>query len=157
VRRSTTGAVLAFVLLLALAPISASAGPQDVANSISEQVMSPFCPGVTLHDCPSDNAIQLRSQISRWAARGWSRQRIMDKLLAEYGPDIRAVPSDRGASLMVWLLPAVAVVLGAATAVALARRWTREADTGPPPPSANLAPRDRQRLEEELALVRGEQ
>ncbi|MEA2509808.1 MAG: cytochrome c-type biosis protein CcmH [Actinomycetota bacterium] len=116
--------------------------------------MSPFCPGVTLHDCPSDNAIQLRSQIAKWASRGWSRQRIMAKLLAEYGPDIRAVPSDRGASLLVWLLPAVAVVLGAATAAALARRWTQKSDEQPPP--LDLPPHDRQRLEEELALVRGE-
>jgi cytochrome c-type biogenesis protein CcmH len=156
VRRATTAGALAFAVLLTLVPISASAGPQDVANSISEQVMSPFCPGVTLHDCPSDNAIQLRSQISRWAAQGWSRQRIMDKLLAEYGPDIRAVPSDRGASLMVWLLPAVAVLLGAATALVLARRWTKKTDSDPPLAST-LAPHDRQRLEEELALVRGEQ
>lgn len=155
-RRATTAGALAFVVLVALAPISASAGPQDVANSISEQVMSPFCPGVTLHDCPSDNAIQLRSQISLWAAQGWSRQRIMDKLLAEYGPDIRAVPSDRGASLMVWLLPAVAVLLGAAIALVLARRWSKKTDSDPPVAST-LAPRDRQRLEEELALVRGEQ
>jgi cytochrome c-type biogenesis protein CcmH/NrfF len=80
----------------------------------------------------------------------------MDKLLAEYGPDIRAVPSDRGASLMVWLLPAVAVLLGAAIALVLARRWSKKTDSDPPVAST-LAPRDRQRLEEELALVRGEQ
>jgi cytochrome c-type biogenesis protein CcmH/NrfF len=143
-------------MLVGLAPTAAWAGPQDVANSISEQVMSPFCPGVTLHDCPSDNAIQLRSQISRWAAQGWTRQKIMGKLLAEYGPDIRAVPSDHGASLLVWLLPGIAVVLGAATALALARRWTARTDRQGPPAS-NPGPLDRQRLEEELALVRGEQ
>jgi cytochrome c-type biogenesis protein CcmH len=155
VRRLVIAAAMAAAVLFALAPITASASPQDIANSISEQVMSPFCPGVTLHDCPSDNAIQLRSQISRWAAMGWSRQRIMGKLLAEYGPDIRAVPSDRGASLLVWLLPAIAVVLGAITAVALARRWTKKAESDPTP-APSLAPRDRERLEEELALVRGE-
>jgi cytochrome c-type biogenesis protein CcmH len=148
-------AAAAVAVAVAIGATSAAAtGPQDVANSISERVMSPFCPGVTLHDCPSDNAIQLRSQIAAWASRGWSTQRIMAKLLAEYGPDIRAVPPDRGASLLVWLLPAIAVVLGAATAAVLARRWTSK---GPDPvPPAELAPQDRHRLEEELALVRNE-
>jgi cytochrome c-type biogenesis protein CcmH/NrfF len=149
---SVAGVGLAVVLLVA--PIATAAGPQDIANSISEQVMSPFCPGVTLHDCPSDNAIQLRSQIAAWAARGWSAQRIMAKLVAEYGPDIRAVPSDRGAFRLVWLLPAIALVLGTATAGVLAWRWTRQRVD--PAPRAELAPHDRQRLEEELALIRNE-
>jgi cytochrome c-type biogenesis protein CcmH len=145
---------VAVALVLALAPGATGQSPQDVANSISEQVMSPFCPGVTLHDCPSDNAIQLRARIAAWASRGWSKEKIMTKLFSEYS-DIRAVPPDRGAFLLVWLLPAFAVVIGAGTAFALARRWTRKG--GDPPPRSELAPRDRHRLEEELALVRGEQ
>jgi cytochrome c-type biogenesis protein CcmH len=147
-------AALVMVAALALSPAARAAGPQDTANSISEQVMSPFCPGVTLHDCPSDNAIRLRSQIARWAAQGWSRQRIMTKLLAEYGPDIRAVPDEQGASLLVWLLPAVALVAGAGIAGMFARRWS-ERGSDPPPPRA-IGPVDRRRLEEELALVRNE-
>jgi cytochrome c-type biogenesis protein CcmH/NrfF len=142
------------VLLLALSPVAVAAGPQDVANNISEHVMSPFCPGVTLHDCPSDNAIKLRSQIARWATLGWSRQRIMNKLLAEYGPDIRAVPSGSGASLLVWLLPAVAVVAGAGIAGMLARRWSGQRTPLRPP--RKLGPNDRRRLDEELAIFRNE-
>ncbi len=145
---------VALAVVLVVAPIATAAGPQDIANSISERVMSPFCPGVTLHDCPSDNAIQLRSQIAEWAARGWSAQRIMAKLVAEYGPDIRAVPSDRGVSRLVWLLPSIALVLGAGTAGVLAWRWTRTSTD--PAPRPELAPQDRQRLEEELALIRNE-
>jgi cytochrome c-type biogenesis protein CcmH len=145
---------VALAVVLVVAPIATAAGPQDIANSISEHVMSPFCPGVTLHDCPSDNAIQLRSQIAAWAARGWSVQRIMAKLVAEYGPDIRAVPSDRGASRLVWLLPSIALVLGAGTAGVLAWRWSRTSTDPTPRPA--LASHDRQRLEEELALIRNE-
>ena len=146
------GTLVIVALLAALAPAAAAESPQDVANSISEQIMSPFCPGVTLHDCPSDNAIQLRSQIARWATRGWSRDRIMTKLQAEY-TDIRAVPSDRGAALLVWLLPAGAVVAGGVLAAVLARRWTR---TPSPRPPSGLDAHDRHRLEEELAVLRGE-
>ncbi|MDP9226290.1 MAG: cytochrome c-type biogenesis protein CcmH [Actinomycetota bacterium] len=145
---------IALAMVVIAWPVAAAAGSQDVANSISEQVMSPFCPGVTLHDCPSDNALQLRHQIAVWAGRGWTRQRIMGKLLAEYGPDIRAVPADHGASLLVWLLPGAGVLAGAATAGVLARRWSRHSPTRGPTPQ--LSPNDRRRLEEELAVVRGE-
>jgi cytochrome c-type biogenesis protein CcmH len=150
------GSVVALAVLaavLGLAPISRAEGPQDVANSISEQVMSPFCPGVTLHDCPSDNAIALRAQIAKWASRGWSREKIMDKLTAEY-TDIRAVPPERGVDLLVWLLPAIALLAGGGIAAMFARRWSRP-DTGTAS-TADLGPRDRLRLEEELAAVRNE-
>jgi cytochrome c-type biogenesis protein CcmH/NrfF len=146
-------AAAVFAVVFGTAPMSSAAGPQDVANSISEQVMSPFCPGVTLHDCPSDNAIALRAQIAKWASRGWSRQKIMDKLTAEYS-DISAVPPERGADLLVWLLPAIALLAGGATAAMFARRWSRrDTDTAG---TADLGPRDRRRLEEELAAVRNE-
>jgi cytochrome c-type biogenesis protein CcmH len=145
--------VVMLSLVVALTPAAIGEGPQDVANSVSQQIMSPFCPGVTLHDCPSDNAVALRAQIARWAERGWSRDRIMTKLLSEY-TDIRAVPSDRGAGLIVWLLPAAALLAGAGIAAALTRRWTRSGHD--PEPNAELGPQERSRLEEELALVRGE-
>jgi cytochrome c-type biogenesis protein CcmH/NrfF len=147
------GLILALLVGLALSPPAVGAGPQDVANSVSEQIMSPFCPGVTLHDCPSDNAVALRARIARWAAKGWSRSRIMTKLLSEY-TDIRAVPSDRGAGLIVWLLPPGALLVGAGIAWVLTRRWTRSGHD--PEPHAELGPQERSRLEEELALVRGE-
>jgi cytochrome c-type biogenesis protein CcmH/NrfF len=146
-------AAAAAISLLLVAPISVAEAPQDVANSISEHVMSPFCPGVTLHDCPSDNAIALRAQIARWARRGWTRQQIMAKLMAEY-TDIQAVPADRGASLLVWLLPAIAIVAGGTTALVFARRWSRPRTDRTP--AAELGSHDRNRLEEELALVRNE-
>jgi cytochrome c-type biogenesis protein CcmH len=151
--RWAASVALAVTVVVAMAPMAGAEGPQDVANSISEQVMSPFCPGVTLHDCPSDNAIALRAQIAHWASLGWSRQKIMSKLTAEY-TDIRAVPPDSGASLLVWLLPAIALVVGGGFAALLARRWSqRSPDVAV---ARELAPEDRRRVEEELAVVRNE-
>ena len=48
----------------------ALATPEDVANEISEKIMSPYCPGVTLHDCASGAAVDLRSDIAGWAEDG---------------------------------------------------------------------------------------
>lgn len=110
------------LLLLALSG-GAVAAPEDVANDISRQVMSPYCPGVTLHDCPSAAAIELRAQIAEWATAGWSEDRIMDRLVAEYGETIRAVPPTEGAGLLAWVLPAAGLAAAIGIGVYVLRRF----------------------------------
>ncbi len=153
-RLLVVGAVIELVLLLA-GP-AAAAGPQDLANRIAHEVMSPFCPGVTLHDCPSKQAVELRTQIGEWAERGWSRERILDELEGEYGPSIRAVPEPEGGGLLAWVLPGLVLVAAAVTAWWLARRWVSRGARphGPEPayPAASLE--ERRRLDAELRAMR---
>ncbi|MGH2755577.1 MAG: cytochrome c-type biogenesis protein [Actinomycetota bacterium] len=143
----------AAVGLLLLAPGPASAAPDDVANSVAQKVMSPFCPGLTLHDCPSDAAAELREEIAGWARQGWSEERIIDELEAEFGPGIRAAPPTEGSGLVAWLLPAVALAGAAGLGVLLARRWTRNrsADQGVASP---VDADERARIEAELREIR---
>ena len=122
-----------------------------MATSISQEVMSPFCPGLTLHDCPSQAAIDLRARIEGWAEQGWSRDRIMQTLEAEYGPEIRAVPSGSN-GLVAWLVPALAVIAGAVLLTLLLRRWTGRAEEPMAAPVTDAS--DRARLESELAALR---
>jgi len=150
-RRSAAAAAAALAIMLVTTPAWAG-GPEDLANRISVEVMSPYCPGVTLHDCPTDAAVQLRERILGWARDGWSRERILDRLEAEYGASIRSTPPASGAGLWAWVMPAVAVGAGFVVAAAVARRWSRrpsvEDDLGEPTPA------QRSRLESELARVR---
>lgn len=138
--------------LLLVASPAAAGGAEDLANRISAEIMSPYCPGVTLHDCPSDAAVQLRDRILGWARDGWSRERILDRLEAEYGASIRSTPPASGAGLGAWVTPAVAVGAGLIAAAAAARRWSRrrsvEEDPGEPTPA------QRSRLDAELARMR---
>lgn len=150
--------VLALGLTLAIAP-PANAAPEDVANRISERVMSPFCPGVTLHDCPSPQADALRERIRDWAAAGLSEDRIMDRLVVEYGEEVRAVPPGDGGGITAWVVPALVALAGATTAGFLARRWTkaRERERQTEDLEARrryreLTPEQRERLDAELAL-----
>lgn len=153
-------ALAAVALCLALASaLSAQAVARDgdeVANDIARQVMSPFCPGVTLHDCPSDAAVELRQQIAQWARAGWARERIVAHLESEYGATtIRAAPAAEGAGWLAWLLPAAAVVAAAAGGTLLARRWTKS-DSGAPRGASVATPtaEERARLDAELAELR---
>lgn len=131
-----TLAALLVAVFLTGAPAAAAASPEDVANSVALEVMSPYCPGVTLHDCPSSSAREMRSEIAAWAEDGMTKDAILARLEDEFGPSIRAVPSAGGSRLLAWLLPALALVAGAALAAVLARRWAKR----PPAPVAPGVP-----------------
>jgi cytochrome c-type biogenesis protein CcmH/NrfF len=142
-------------LVFMVAPAAAAApSPSDVATTVARNVMSPFCPGLTLHDCPSDAATDLRARIESWAREGRSRTEIMTRLREEYGPAIAAAPEPRGRGLVAWLLPLAAVVAGALVAAVGARRWSS------PVPDPGMRPRlsldERARLDRELARIRSE-
>jgi cytochrome c-type biogenesis protein CcmH/NrfF len=143
------------IFAISWAPATAVATPEDVANDISSEIMSPYCPGVTLHDCPSEQAIALRERIVAWAAAGWSRGRILETLEAEFGPQIRAVPPAEGKGILAWLLPALGAVAGVAVAWTVARRWSsRGRFAASPAPPARASEEDRMRVNAELARLR---
>lgn len=147
--------IAATLMLLALA-VPAAAAPQDVANDISQNIMSPFCPGVTLHDCPSDSAVALRDRITEWAEDGFTRAQIMDRLIREYGDTIRAEPPRSGSGLVAWLLPVLAALGAAVVAWKLMRRWAHGPETPDGyDPDVHVTPADRRRLDAELDKLRG--
>lgn len=143
--------VLAMVLVgVTAAP--AFGAPEDVANQVASEVMSPYCDGVTLHDCPSKAALDLRAEIEMWARDGWTKAEIMDELERQFGPRIRATPGETE-GVAAWALPTLALVAGGAAVALLAIRWTRRRS------SEDLQPidgRDHARVERELAALREE-
>ncbi|MFN2389586.1 MAG: cytochrome c-type biogenesis protein CcmH [Actinomycetota bacterium] len=148
------GLLAAIVIVLVASP--AGAAPEDVANDIAAQVMSPYCAGVTLLDCPSSKAMELRSRIEGWVRDGWSRARIMDELQGQFGPGIRAVPARDAVGLLAWLLPGAALVLGGVLALALARRWTLRVPPGATVAAGGVTAQERARFETALAARREE-
>jgi cytochrome c-type biogenesis protein CcmH len=144
------GAVAA-VLIVLLGAGPAGAAPDDVANDISSEVMSPFCEGVTLHECPSSAALSLRARIEEWVRSGWSRHRIMNRLEQQYGASIRAAPPRSGTGLVAWVAPVIALAAGGLVAWVRARRWSAGSPRARP---AAATPGERRRLEAELAMAR---
>lgn len=146
----------ATIIILVALSNPAIAAPQDVANDISQHIMSPFCPGVTLHDCPSDSAVALRDRITGLAEEGFSRSQIMDQLIAEYGNSIRAEPPRSGSGLVAWLLPAFAALGAAGLAWSLLRRWAHEPEQiNGYDPDRHITASDQRRLDAELDRLRG--
>ncbi|MFP5297495.1 MAG: cytochrome c-type biogenesis protein CcmH [Actinomycetota bacterium] len=115
--------VIALTLVVAAGPAFAETS-EDRAIRISKEIMSPFCPGLTVHDCPSQASVDLRERIEVWAEQGMSDEEIYDRLEAEYGDEIYATPEGR--SWLVFGLPALALAAGLVVAYVVARRWSRE-------------------------------
>lgn len=152
-RRTMFGPVVReWLTILALTVATGSPGVRHspAALHFFEQVMSPFCPGVLLANCPSAPAAALRSEIERRIAAGQSADAIEADLERRFGERVLAAPRASGWGLIAWLTPGTVIGLGGlATA-----RWLRRHAAGPtaidsavrPPDAAHLAV-----LERELA------
>jgi cytochrome c-type biogenesis protein CcmH len=85
---------------------------QAQANSIAQSVLSPFCPGRALSECPSGEANKLKHEIYQLLKDGGTPEQVKDYLYQTYGEEIRAVPGSSGFELLAWVGPVLFVVLG---------------------------------------------
>ena len=129
VRCSTT--VIATLLFWSAAQVGA--GQLDVeaarrAHRLSTDVMSPFCPGRTLADCPSPDAAALRKEVRALLDAGRSEDEVRSMLERHFGDSVVGVPR----SPLAWLLPLLALGLGlVGLAFALRRLAARPEPGGP--------------------------
>lgn len=125
------------------------------ARVVINGVMSPYCPGLLLANCPSPSADSLRRAIVERAARGETEVALRAALVATYGPGVLAEPPARGFGLVAWLAPFALIVAGAA----VLRRWLRRTGAPTPPQASPVAPSldaaDAARLDVIARLVRG--
>jgi cytochrome c-type biogenesis protein CcmH len=126
--------------------------PQAVALKLSNEIMSPFCPGLTLAACPSGAAARLRSEIAARLGDGESQSQVLEWLIARFGEDIRATPRPRGVALSLWIVPGLlgGVILWGLFSAAGGLRQTRAAESGPHERTPDTEPELESRLDEEL-------
>jgi len=114
--------VIAGSALLPAGAIAAAALLPD----IEDEVMCTIC-GTTLQLSSSPQAERERVFINELIAQGKTKDQIKAALVDEYGPEVLAVPSDEGFDLIGgWVLPVVAVLVGATLVGLAARRWRRD-------------------------------
>ena len=86
---------------------------KKVAEQASLEIMSPFCPGRSLRDCPSGQANELRADILERAKRGDSKEKILADLTAIHGDKIvRNVPEFSGIGALAWFAPLAFLLIG---------------------------------------------
>lgn len=108
-------AMLAAASGIATAQVEArfSSAVERDASRLFTEIMSPYCPGMTLTTCPSPQAAVMRDSIRRELAAGQKPSEIMNGLEAAFGPEIRSRPPARGAGLVAWIGPFALLGAGA--------------------------------------------
>lgn len=113
------------------APLEESAAPlEGWAYDLANELMSPFCPGRTLAECPSGKADSLRMWIIIQEAAGRPRDEVESELYERYGDVIRPAPLAQGIGLAAYIAPVVVFLLGGAVVAVFLRvqkRRPREA------------------------------
>jgi cytochrome c-type biogenesis protein CcmH/NrfF len=100
--------------------------PHPEARAAISRLLSPYCPGLMLDQCPSDAARILRDSIHGLALQGWNSDAIEAWMLSNHGEAYRAVPKRSGAGLLAWLLPPIALLLGLGGLGVALRRFVRK-------------------------------
>lgn len=152
-RRARRRSAVALALVLACGPAAGALADEAPrwAYDIANELMSPFCPGLTLSDCPSPPAAQVRMWIVDQAAEGRSREEVEAALFTRYGDQVRARPRPEGFGSVAYLAPLTIVLLGGGLLVWFLRRARRGARGDVEVPPAPLDPEAERALDEALS------
>lgn len=134
--------------------LTASAQPptpsDNDVNHVASQLYCPVCENVPLDVCPTQACAQWRELIREKLAAGWSDDEIKQYFVTQYGDRVLATPPAHGLNWLVYVLPPVAILIGAGILVWVLRSWRREPVPEGEAPVVNEDPYVRQ-MEEELA------
>ena len=86
--------------------------PQNRVAALGSRIKCPVCQGEAIGDSPSETARAMVEVVEEKVAAGETDAQIVDYFTARYGDGILLDPPFAGSTLLVWLLPVVAVVGG---------------------------------------------
>jgi cytochrome c-type biogenesis protein CcmH len=93
-------------------------------KSVSATLRCPVCQGLSLQDSPSELAQQMRGVVREQMAQGKSDDEVRGYFVAKYGDWILLKPKAQGFSTLVYLLPALFVVVGGSVVWLAAKKWS---------------------------------
>jgi cytochrome c-type biogenesis protein CcmH/NrfF len=103
--------LLSFLLLTVFTHSAFAEGSDRESAQFFDSVMSPYCPGMTLSACPSDDARVLRDEIRGQFAQGISKEQILVGLNKKFG-NLSGGPSGGAMGGMTYLGILVFFVIG---------------------------------------------
>lgn len=116
-------------------------------NQVGGLLRCPVCQGMSVADSPSEMAVNMKGQVRELLARGYTEEQILKYFELSYGQFVLLKPKFEGVTSMVWILPVVALLIGAVVVFFVFRKLgsgaktaAPVADSGEPQPAA--APED---------------
>lgn len=89
---------------------------QDRVQALGSRIRCPVCQGESIADSPSTYARDILTFVEEKVGEGWTDEEIVSYLEQRFA-GIRLDPAFSGTTLLLWLLPIVALAGGAALAV----------------------------------------
>ncbi|WP_411706235.1 cytochrome c-type biogenesis protein CcmH [Edaphovirga cremea] len=133
------GMLLSWNLLAAIDTYQFSSVEQEQQyRELTEQFRCPKCQNNSIADSNSIIAADMRTKVYQLQRQGQSRQQIIDYMVVRYGNFVTYEPPVTAATLILWVGPALFVLLGAIVVIMRARRRTTVTQT--------LSPQEQDRL-----------
>lgn len=92
----------------------------------------PVCQGMSVAASPAEMAVNMKGQVRELLERGYTEEQILQYFELSYGQFVLLKPKFEGVTAMVWLLPLIALLVGAAVVYFALRKLAR----APAPPVA---------------------
>lgn len=103
-----------FALALLFAPGTGADTFEDRVADISAELMCPVCEGQSVAESNSQLARDMRALVRKQLEEGKTREEIIGFFVSSYGETILAAPPPRGFAAVLWALPVLSVLIGAA-------------------------------------------
>ena len=123
--RSALVTLVATLALVAPAAAVAADCPKTTLGDVEDEVMCPVCGTSLALATEAPQAQRQRELIRRLVDQCKSKDEVKAVLAAEFGDGVLAEPGDDGFDLAAYLVPALAIVLGAGALAAAALGWRR--------------------------------
>lgn len=133
VHRPWLAALFAILVALGLAQVALAQQStplpvsDDQVNAVAKQLYCPVCENTPLDVCPTTACAQWRDQIRQQLSQGWTEQQIKDYFVQQYGDRVLAAPPARGLNWLVYIIPPLAIIAGAAILYRAMQAWKRPA------------------------------
>ena len=146
-RRLRVAVTIALATFIVVATVTADPPAEDRAREIGSLIRCPTCQGEAIADSPAPLAEDMMSLVRTRIDEGLSDQQIIDELIASYSGAQLLDPPLSIETAALWLIPALALVLGAAAALSRTRSnpqpWVPDHREGGPGPSVRDADGER--------------
>jgi cytochrome c-type biogenesis protein CcmH len=147
--------LLALALALAAPGAALAAAPRASLVDIEDEVMCVTCK-IPLNIAEGPQPNRERELIRNLIAEGRTKAQIKTALVAEYGPNVLALPASDGVGLTAYAVPLALLAVLAGGLALLLPRWRRRGGAAPEGPAAPaLSSSDARRLDDDLARYGG--
>jgi len=126
-RRFATAIAIGYFLAPTATIPALAAATRPSLTELEGELMCPTC-HTTLDQSDSAIAKRIEALIRVRIAAGDTKQQIIDKLVAQFGPAVLAEPTHKGFDLLAWWLPFGGISIGVTYVTFTVLRWRNSPD-----------------------------